>query len=194
LEEPPERTIFILLSEKVEQLPATIRSRCQKLALAKPDRETHHAWLKQQHRLSENLDLLYSLSQGAPLVSLSYANENLLAQRQQCFKDWLALAKQQSHPAIIAENWQKVPEASLLFWLTTWLADLIKCGYRAPLEKLANPDFCSYLQELSQQLELNQIFSLYDALLNSRQKLNTTLNKLLMLEEILIQWRQLNQR
>jgi DNA polymerase-3 subunit delta' len=193
LEEPPERSIILLITDKPAQLPATIISRCQKLTMARPDRETHSAWLRQQN-IHDNLDLLYSLSQGAPLLAQSYAHDKMLTLRNQCFKTWVAVAKKQSHPVMVAEDWHKLPEASLLFWITSWIIDLIKCCYQTPALKLYNPDFHEPLQELSQQLELKRIYKLYDLLLISRQRSATPINKQSMFEEILIQWFELTQR
>lgn len=193
LEEPSERTIILLITDKPSRLPATIVSRCQKLAIARPDKDVHDAWLRQQG-IPDNLELLYGLSQGAPLLAQSYANEKTLLLRNQCFSAWMAVAKQQNHPVIVAEDWIKLPESSLLFWITSWIVDLIKCCYHAKPVKLSNPDLYEHLKELSQQLELKGIYKLYDLLLLSRQKLDTQINKLSMFEEILIQWFELNQR
>jgi DNA polymerase-3 subunit delta' len=140
------------------------------------------------------LELLYGLSQGAPFLAQRVANEKMLMLRNQCFNAWMAVAKQQSHPVIIAEDWIKLPEVSLLFWITSWITDLIKCCYQSKAEKLFNPDLYEHLKELSQQLELKGIYTLYDLLLISRQRLNTQINKQSMFEEILIQWFELNQR
>lgn len=193
LEEPAERTVIILVTDKPAQLPATIISRCQKLAVTIPDKETQFNWLRQQN-IHDNLEVLSGLSQGAPLLAKAYANEDMLKLRNQCFKAWLAVAKQKSHPVIVAEDWHKLPEAPLLFWLTSWVVDLIRCRYRMQPEKLYNPDLAGTLQELSQQLELKRVYTYYDLLLASRQRLATQINKQSMFEEILIHWFELNQR
>jgi len=191
LEEPAQRTVIILITDKPASLPATIISRCQKLSVGKPDKETYNTWLRQQD-IHDDLELLYGLSQGAPLLAQCYANEKMLMQRKQCFKDWIAVARQQSHPVLIAENWHKLPEESLIFWITSWVIDLIKCCYQTQAGKLYNPDLYQPLQELSQQLELKRIYRLYDLLLASRQRLATQINKQSLFEELLIDWFELN--
>jgi DNA polymerase-3 subunit delta' len=193
LEEPAERTAIILVTDKPAQLPATIISRCQKLALTVPDKETQFNWLRQQN-IHDHLEVLSGLSQGAPLLAKSYADEEMLKLRNQCFKAWLAVAKQKNHPVIVAEDWLKLPETPLLFWLTSWVVDLIRCCYRMQAERLYNPDLYGNLQELSQQLELKRVYRYYDLLLASRQRLATPINKQSMFEEILIHWFELNQR
>lgn len=195
LEEPTERTVIILISDKPAKLPATIVSRCQKLALAAVDKEACSAWLRlQKPEISpSDISVLLGLAQNAPLLALDYANDGVLRLRNECFNDWMALARQQRHPVVIAENWQKFPEASLIFWMTSWIIDLVKCYYRAGPDDLYNPDLSVSLQSLAPRLELKKLFKLYDLLLIGRQRLDTQVNKQSLFEEILIQWYQLNE-
>ena len=191
LEEPTERTVILLITDKPARLPATIVSRCQKLAVAKPDKDIVAAWLNQQTAKDEP-GLLLNLAQGSPLLALDYANNGTLKLRNDCFKAWMDIAKQRTHPAIIAEDWYKLPESLLIFWITSWIIDLIKCSYQIRADKLYNPDLKDSLQELSQQLELKGLYKFYDLLLMRRQLLDTQINKHTMFEEILITWFELN--
>jgi DNA polymerase-3 subunit delta' len=181
----------VLITDKPARLPATIVSRCQKLAVARPDKDIVAAWLNQQAAKDEPR-LLLSLAQGSPLLALDYANNDTLKLRNDCFKAWMDIAKQRTHPAIIAEGWYKLPESLLIFWITSWIIDLIKCSYQIKADKLYNPDLKASLQELSQQLELKGLYKLYDLLLMRRQLLDTQINKHTMFEEILITWFELN--
>jgi DNA polymerase III subunit delta' len=191
LEEPNERTVLVLISDRQSKLPATILSRCQKLAITMPDKLTVSNWLKAQ-AVQENSDVLLGLAQGAPLLALTYANNDSVALRNECFTQWLTIAKRQSHPVIIAEQWLKHSETALLFWLTSWVVDLIKCAYQSDTEHLYNSDLYPSLQGLSQQIELKGLYQLYDLLLLSRTRLETPINKQSLFEEILIQWSELN--
>jgi DNA polymerase-3 subunit delta' len=194
LEEPTARTVILLITDKPAQLPATIVSRCQKLAIAKPRKEAVFAWLKQQNveMLPGDIAALYGLAQGSPLLALDYARNGTLTVRNDCFKAWMDIAKQLRHPVNIAEDWQKLPESPLMFWITSWIIDTIKCCYPIKADWLYNPDLKESLQELSQQLELRELYKLYDLMLISRQRLNTQINKHTMFEEILIKWFELN--
>jgi DNA polymerase III subunit delta' len=191
LEEPAERTVILLITDKPAHLPATIVSRCQKLAVTKPDAETASIWLKQQ-TAKDDPDLLLSLAQGSPLLALDYANEGTLKLRNDCFKAWMDIAKQRRHPAIVAEDWHKLPESPLIFWITSWIIDMIKCRYQIKSDWLYNSDLKEPMQELSQRLELKGLYKLYDLLLMRRQLLATQINKHAMFEEILITWFELN--
>ncbi len=194
LEEPTERTVMLLITDKPAHLPATIVSRCQKLAVAKPDKEIAFAWLKQQNikTLQFNAFALLGLAQGSPLLALDYANDGTMMLRNDCFKAWMDIAKQRRHPVIIAEEWHKLPESPLIFWITSWIVDIIKCSYLIKADWLYNPDLKEALQELSQQLEVKELYKLYDLILITRQRLNTQINKHTMFEEILINWFELN--
>jgi DNA polymerase-3 subunit delta' len=191
LEEPTERTVILLITDKPAHLPATIVSRCQKLAVAKPAKEIVSTWLKQQ-AVQNNSELLFGLAQGSPLQALDYANNGALVLRNDCFKAWMDIAKQRRHPAIIAEDWHKLPESPLIFWITSWIIDIIKCCCQIKADWLYNPDLKEPLQELSRQLELKELYKLYDLILVSRQRLNTQINKQTMFEDILIKWFELN--
>ncbi|MEI6333125.1 MAG: DNA polymerase III subunit delta' [Methylococcaceae bacterium] len=194
LEEPTERTVILLVTDKPTYLPATIMSRCQKLAVARPDKATVVTWLKQQNTeiSQDNAMTLYSLAQGSPLLALDYARDGTLALRNDCFKAWVDIAKQRRHPVIIAEDWYKLPESPLLFWITSWIMDMIKCRYPIKSDGLYNPDLIESLQALSSQLELKELYKLYDLMLVNRQRLNTQINKQTLFEEILIKWFELN--
>lgn len=196
LEEPTERTSILLITEKPAKLPATIISRCQKLAVVTPDKDVAVKWLAEimqcDASTNKTLQLNVSLAQGAPLLALEYANDQTLTLRNECFDNWMAIAKQLKSPVIIAEDWYKLPASPLIFWITSWIIDLIRCFYRAQVANLYNPDLKEPLQELSPRLELKGLYKLYDLLLSDRQRLDTQINKQLLFEEILIQWHQLN--
>ncbi|MEI6268690.1 MAG: DNA polymerase III subunit delta' [Methylococcaceae bacterium] len=194
LEEPTERTVILLVTDKPAYLPATIMSRCQKLAVAKPDKAAVVTWLEQQNTeiSKDNAMTLHGLAQGSPLLALDYAMDGTLALRNDCFNAWVDIAKQRRHPVAIAEGWYKLPESSLIFWITSWIMDMIKCRYPIKSDWLYNPDLIESLQELSSQLELKELYKLYDLMLVNRQRLNTQINKQTLFEEILIKWFELN--
>lgn len=191
LEEPNERTVILLISDRPSKLPATILSRCQKLAIATPNRAMILPWLNSQS-VTSDMNALLGLAQGAPLLALSYAKDNLLSVRNDCFQQWLAVAQHKIPPTVVAESWLKLPEIALLFWLTSWVVDLIKCAYQSQGDNLYNPDLHNTLHRLSKVCNTTDLYRLYDLLLLSRTRLETPINKQSLFEEILIQWSELN--
>ncbi|OQW65883.1 MAG: DNA polymerase III subunit delta' [Proteobacteria bacterium ST_bin11] len=196
LEEPTERTCLLLISEQPSRLPATIRSRCQKVACATPAREVAISWLQQQG-VSEQTELLLTLAQGSPLLAKHYAEHNMIQLRQQYFEAWWRIAQGKEHLLTIAELWQKQEKLDLavvLRWMAGWVADIIKYAYRADSPAIANPDLKNALQALAERLELKRLYRFYDNVLTTKSQLNTQLNKQLMLEQLLISWSQLNRQ
>ena len=197
LEEPTERTTLLLISERPHKLPATIASRCQKLALTLPSNAMSRAWL-QQKGVDSHGEVLLALAQGAPLLALQYASDDALPRRNHCFQDWLGVAQQKSHPVFIAEEWQKQPSAALLFWVSAWLIDLIRLyAQHTPAKQarlLYNPDLAASLRPLTRTIALRDLYPLYDKVLAQRQLLDTPINVQLMWEELLLHWAALNLR
>ena len=191
LEEPNERTVILLISDRPNKLPATIRSRCQKLTIPLPEHSIALSWLEGQ-TATENTEVLLGLAQGAPLLALEYEHQQLLNLRNDSFQQWLAIAERQAHPVTVAEQWLKYPETPLLFWLTSWVIDLIRCTYASPSNNLYNLDLQATLQLLATRLDLRGLYQLYDLLLVSRIRLDTQINKQSLFEEILLQWSKLN--
>jgi DNA polymerase-3 subunit delta' len=189
LEEPTERTVLILVTHRMNKLPATIKSRCQKFTMAMPDRNLVLQWLSQQ---TANAEVVLNLAQGAPLLAQQYATDEHLTQRRDCFNAWLSIAKQQNHPVIVAEQWLKLPEATLLFWLSSWVIDLMRYRHQTAPKNLYHADLRRELSELAPRVNPIKLYKFYDLLLQSRRRLETQINKQVLWEEILIAWALLN--
>jgi DNA polymerase-3 subunit delta' len=194
LEEPTERTSLILLSEKPSKLLATIKSRCQKISLSIPDQTIVKTWCEDQG-IVENVELLLNLSQGAPLQIKQFLESDVLKLRRDCFTNWSKVIKSDSDFIALAEQWTKLDKETmelLLFWMISWVSDMVKLVNCQKTTALYNPDIAKNLHEMAIKLDLKDLYKYYDFLLLSRQKLDTQLNKQLMIEEILIQWLKLN--
>ena len=80
LEEPLGEVIILLITDRPALLPATIRSRCQRLKFQTPPRDEARKWL-QQH-IDHNIDNLLTLTNNAPLLALQLGKDNTYAQYQ----------------------------------------------------------------------------------------------------------------
>lgn len=196
LEEPTERTCLILLTERPSRLPATIRSRCQTLQCQLPDYPLAHRWLQQQG-IKADIEILLSLARGAPLVAKSYADRDMITARRVYFDTWSQIAEGRKNFVEVAEQWQKAdwPDlATVLAWMIYWVIDMIKIKCLADVSQLHDPDLKKFLQGLAERLELKGLYRFYDGLLTAYSQLGTQINKQLMLEQIFIDWTQLNNR
>jgi len=189
LEEPPERTVFLLLTEVMQALPATIISRCQKMALTIPDSSTVLTWLKEQGVVNQT-ELVLDLANGSPLQAIEYAQDNVVELRSRCFAEWNQVGLNNACPISLAETWQKLPLVELLRWLSLWTEDLVKCCFSVDSALLFNKDLAEPLQVLAKRANKYRLFKFYDLLLKDSYRITTQLNKQLLIEELLITWTQ----
>jgi DNA polymerase-3 subunit delta' len=82
LEEPTDSTLILLYSHQPSALPATIRSRCQMLAMAPPRQEQSMAWLDQATGSAAISTQLLEVSNGRPLLAMDYFLRDELSQQQ----------------------------------------------------------------------------------------------------------------
>lgn len=64
LEEPPEYVVFIILTENIESLLPTVRSRCEKIKFPPIAEERVLAWLKEKYPEKDNLEFFAKYSGG----------------------------------------------------------------------------------------------------------------------------------
>lgn len=193
LEEPQERTACILLTDKPNNLTATIRSRCQKIVASPPDVHSLDIWLH-ANNLVINAASYINLVKSSILTLKHLEDSTVLKQRLECFNDWMVLAMEQANPALVAAKWAAYPEIELLDWILSWVVDIIKSDYRVQIEIAYNQDFIISLQKFSQKIGQAELYELYNQVLGYRQQLSTQLNFQMMLEDILICWQELNRR
>ena len=82
LEEPPEKTVFLLVSDHLDKLLPTIISRCRRLAIPVPNTNTSLQWLAKQG-VNNPLDWL-AASSYAPINALELSKNNDLP-----YPNWL---------------------------------------------------------------------------------------------------------
>lgn len=193
LEEPTERTCFILITAKAEKLPATIHSRCQTIDCSVTDTKFALDWLQQQ--AVQDKEILLNMAYGAPLQAKFFAEQNYLSLRRECFDLWLEMTKTPDRLVEISEQWNKseTMDLTVVFsWFASWVVDLAKLSFGAEAILLSNPDLYPKLLPIAKQINLPKLFMFYDSLLHNKALLNTTLNKQLLIEQTLIDWWKLN--
>lgn len=71
LEEPPGNTVLLLVSERPGRLPATVRSRCQRIGFGLPARDTALEWLRNEG--VDSPETWLDRAGGAPLTARALA-------------------------------------------------------------------------------------------------------------------------
>jgi len=190
LEEPPDKTLFILVVADVSKLPITIRSRCQQINIATPALQHANSWLSEQLDTTISTEILLSLSAGAPLTAFALSNEAQLANRDKMLGEWCELVNGSLDPVQIASKWVK-PEPNLpINWIQGWVIDMIYLV--TDFQKtLTNPDKKANLLAVAQRFDISQLFKLLELVEESKNLLTTQVNAQSLLESILIYWSHL---
>lgn len=119
IEEPPPNTHLLLVTERPQALPATLRSRCQRLRVPRPDAAQARAWM---HAAGVRDDEALDYALGAPLRALDLAANDGIGLRRQWAELWQAVAAQKKDPLSAAAAIDKESVAEHLHWAQHWLA------------------------------------------------------------------------
>jgi DNA polymerase III subunit delta' len=187
LEEPASDTLFCLVTERAYLLPATVRSRCQRLTLGLPDERDALAWLAGRVQ-GHDAALLLRLAQGAPMRALALADETLLARREAAFSGFLAVGQGARDPLAEAQAWSEPGLRILLEWLGGWLSDLLRLKADPRAAYLSNPDKREALVALAGRVEAERGHRYLQRVLRLRAWQDNPLNPQLLYEALLIDW------
>lgn len=181
LEEPPANVLLILVAHQPRRLPATVLSRCRKLALGLPTREQALAWLHDQG-LEEATALLDEVG-GAPLLALECAESERQARRKR-FLAGLARPGADDLSRLAQEAQQRVEEA--WGWLTRWQYDLL--AIQAGGQARYFPEAESALRKLAARARPEALWQCLQELIAAGRWLRHPLNGQLLLESWLLRY------
>jgi len=192
LEEPPPCGRFLLVSHEPARLLATIRSRCQRLDLARGDALAIHHWLTAQDRQQTDWSLALELANFAPLRALMIAEK--MPQRQQFYTSLATLILHQQDPMSCAQTWQGEEAKQIVDWMSQATMDMIRL--LSGLSKLSNPDQSECLRQCAPRLSLADLFRLLDQQIATAKHLASTSNVKAqgLLTDLAITWNQLAMR
>ena len=105
LEEPQPGRYLWLLSSNPARLPATIRSRCQRLEMRLPPRDEALQWLATRGHRGELAREALDAARGHPGLADAWASGDGLALRRAVAQDLLGLQRGQVAPAELAQRW-----------------------------------------------------------------------------------------
>ncbi|MGE4502410.1 MAG: DNA polymerase III subunit delta' [Thiomicrospira sp.] len=117
LEEPPANTVLILTTYHLSRLPATLVSRCQKMAFYVPESTQSQHWLA-QHKPDLDEALIkraLRLNWGAPLAALAWLEAQAWSEDQQWQADIQALSQGTQTFSQIVQKWLKWAQPQVVF-------------------------------------------------------------------------------
>ena len=192
LEEPTKDTVIILLANSISQILPTIKSRCQQLFLPIPDYKDAIEWLNKnkQNQDIHSKDLL-ELAQNSPILALNIKQE-LYEQRNDFAEDLLSVINESQPITRIAKKWEKHNLNDLLHWQVSWLQFLIKKQYGGVnFTNEGNNAVTKFLSVTAKKMEDDTIlWKLYQNINNQVRYIHTSVNPLIMIENMLTLWHQ----
>lgn len=174
LEEPPVRTLLILLADTPWQLPQTIRSRCQRIEFQLPPAADALAWLQAQG--VRDPDEALAAAGGNPGLARDWAGHGALDRRQEVRKDLAALAEGRIEPMEVVRRWLESEPQQRLWFAAQAVADEAKSRATGTLEPLAS------------QLDDDALGDWYAAVNRTRLALRGPLRSDLLLLELMASW------
>lgn len=185
LEEPPPETLFILVSHHSQRLLPTVRSRCQKVSIPLPDRETALSWLREQG-VSEAESCL-SQSGCSPLAALLLSAEDYQLKRERVL-DQLG-DPTRLDPLALAEQCEKLELAWVLDWIQQWAYDLASINMAAQTRYRVDPP--AQMIRLAKAVNLIELHQFQQELVVARRAVQHPLNNRLALEQLFLSYLQL---
>ncbi|MCC8998230.1 MAG: DNA polymerase III subunit delta' [Candidatus Contendobacter sp.] len=177
LEEPPGKSLLLLVTAQPARLPATVRSRCQRIGFKLPSVAVAAPWLAARLAQSKGdmqPEALLNSAGGAPLTALTYADGERWRRRQELVERYDQALAGQADPVWVAENWMQGDLVENLRWLISWHTDLIRLKMNSDSSYLSNSDLRSVLWRWAERQALGALFERLDAAVRLHTLCTTT--------------------
>jgi DNA polymerase III subunit delta' len=183
LEEPPSRTVLILVAQQPSRLPATIRSRCQRVRIRAPERDAALAWLTASAGEGP-WEAVLDVIGNAPLLAAALDPRAVLQIRDETLAGIADLTARRADAAQLADAWSRTELALRLTCFENWLTERIRRAlgagtYSTDLRDGAHPG------RPDPGSNVPRLFDLLDRLRALRVALSTPVNRSLVLESLL---------
>lgn len=187
LEEPAAASLLVLVSDSPGRLPATVRSRCQRLTFTPPAAAEGRQWLA--GRIPPDLDpeLLLALAEGAPLRALALAAGDALPAREQVIQTLTGLAQGQGNPSAAAEQFLKLGARQTLYWIYQWVADMIR-HHAGGEGHVLNRDLWVLMTKQAQRIGWQGLHAFMPQVNEALRLTEGQVNPQLVLENVLMAW------
>ena len=159
LEEPPENTFFFLSTSFLNQIPATIQSRCIDIDIITPKTDETLDWLSSYER-SDAIKAL-QLNDNLPFSAREFLEKGMLEIRTNFVQDISGIIKEGKDLISVSDKWIK-DESSLnikLEWMSLILNDAVKFNADNSINQL-NEDTDNITRYLSSQCDMEKIHML----------------------------------
>jgi len=185
LEELPGRSTLILVCESLARLPATLRSRCERIRLVAPPRAEGLAWLQAVPAEAASRAQALDFTGGAPLAARALLRDGFTELAAELAQDLRQLWARETPPTAVARRWAKQDIALCHRWLYWATAGLIRqVLLPAAAAGVAQPP----LKIAASRPNMRACFAYLDRLAQARRLESWSLNHELQFAELLMWW------
>lgn len=192
LEEPPDHSLFLVVTSRPAALPATIRSRCQSLRFSTPARtQVEAAVILKRELPPADARLLAIVSEGRIGEALTSDAKEIRARQ----RELLELVRPQTLQSITtllsqAESLAKADRASeILTWLARWIRDLVIVQVGGDRDQIFYIDDISALESYAHRSDTASLLDLLQDIEKTDQQSTRHINLHMALENILLRLR-----
>jgi DNA polymerase-3 subunit delta' len=189
LEEPPERTLFVLTAPQPGDLLPTVASRCQHIRFNPISRRQLQEALIDRHQVTEEeARIVAALAGGSIKRAVEMVQSNWMSRRNWLIREFMALSLKSIHHLLalaeeLARSREKLHEG--LDILQGWLRDLLIHRY-AP-DKILNADLMEPVPREAAGWHPEAILTQMKAIETARRRIEANANPRLTCEALLIQ-------
>lgn len=184
LEEPGDRTLFLLVTSQAQRLLPTIRSRCQTVQVGLTAREVALDWLRGAGL--EDPEAALAFCGGAPLDAVEAAGSSAMRERLVA-----ELSGRGFEPLAAADRCAAVDAGTLVDTLQKWIFDL--AAVAAGLPARYHPREAPVLRQLSPSVDRRALLRFWRELARARAVSQHPLNPRLFMEDLFIRYAALRE-
>jgi DNA polymerase III subunit delta' len=184
LEEPPARTVFLLVSNRVEETLPTLRSRCALVRVALPPAAAAAAWLEQQGMADARQRLVEA--GGAPLVAALAERSGLPAELRGRLLGLLRKGAQLTAAEVVAAVPRDAPIAGSVALFQRWGWDFLAFSLAKTVRY--HPGEVTAMQQLAATWKVTQACNWLAELRIARSFADHPLNAKLAIEGMLLSY------
>ena len=189
LEEPPGGCVLFLVTDRPQDLPVTIRSRCQKLSVSLPDTAVAKRWLSQQHPDTESqaLDLALGLAGGAPLMASRILQQCSAGIDGEWRENLILIINNKFDPIEMSYKLEDISLDILCRWLDYVVRAILRARHGLDVPEGTKNLIGGLVEALSDTPDEDIFWYLRQVRLARRQSASA-LNQRLLLEGLMIPW------
>jgi DNA polymerase III subunit delta' len=183
LEEPSARTLLVLVAAQPSRLPATLRSRCQRITVPAPTRNQSLEWLASTRGPGDWSAVLDVVGE-APVAAAALDPTSIAQLRAETWRMLDEVRSGVADPIVTAERWNRSELPLRLTCLENWLTERIRHGLDAA-PRSAELRATAQTRHADSVMNTRALFRQLDAVRDLKTALATPINRSLALETLL---------